>query len=120
MEVKKFEALGSENNLLNITKIEFLKEIFELLSNSPKIFGYEIVSTYFNPKDETILINIDNKIEDSSVIKLDVSDLGIEIGNVECDEETGDIIEFIPKSNLNTEITKNLKDQRKNIDKYNL
>lgn len=61
-----------------------------------------------------------NIYSDSKIIKLDLSDLGIEIGNAEWNEDEEEFGDFIPEINLDSEMTKHVKLYKKDLGKYNV
>jgi hypothetical protein len=125
MNIKTFEAYkyrGPELNKLHREK--FIEELNDAFTDS-KLFGYTVNgSTYFN-RDEILWLHIDKdeddgSYSDSKIIKLDLSDLGIEIGNAEWNDDTEEYDEFIPELNLDTDITKQIKKYKQDIHKFNV
>ena len=78
-------------------------------------------TTYF-PKDEILWLHIEKREgnNDYKIIKLDLSDLGIEIGNAEWNEDSDDFDEFQPELNLDTDITKRIKAYKNTLGKFNI
>lgn len=124
MEIKKFEAyIGIEPELMKVTRKEFIEGMIDIFIDA-KICGYEVNGTsYYRDKEEVWLFcdkKEGNAYVDDKVIKLDISDLGIEIGSSEWNDEKEEFGEFIPEVNLDTDVTKQVKNFRKNIGKYNV
>jgi len=125
MEIKKFETYTYRGpELLKLTRKNVIEEIVDFLADG-KIFGYNINGpTYFNV-DEVLWIHIDKEDEngkwiDNKILKLDLSDVGIEIGTAKWNDDTEDFEEFIPELNLDTDITKKVKKFKKNIKNFNV
>lgn len=124
MEIKKFEAyIGTEPELMKVTRKEFIEGMIDIFIDA-KICGYEVNGTHYYRDKEEVWFFCDKKegnaYVDDKVIKLDLSDLGIEIGSSEWDDEKEEFGEFIPEVNLDTDVTKQVKNFRKNIGKYNV
>ena len=124
MEIKKFEAYKYKGPaLLKLKRKDILDAINDRLADG-EIFGYNINGTTFFLKDEILWIQITKQDDignwDDKIIKIDLSDVGIEIGSAEWDDEEEEYKEFIPEINLDTDITKQLKTFKKDIKKYNV
>jgi hypothetical protein len=127
MEIKKFEAYNYTGKDLNsINRSGVLRGIVNLLSESEKIFDYEILGTMYEPEKEILYINLIKEtrpfsnVENDKVLKIDFSDLGIEIGQMPYDVEKDSEGEFIPERNLDTEQIKQMKTYKKDLKNYNL
>jgi len=119
MEIKKFEAYNYRGKELDvINRKEFLAEVYSQFE-SGKFLGYDINGTAYESNDEVLYIYVD-KDGVGKVIKLDFSDLGIEIGNQEWNEEKEDMDDFQPERNLDTTETKQIKSYKKDIKNYNI
>lgn len=119
MEIKKFEAYNYRGiPLMSIDRKKFIEEFIDTFMDQ-KMFGYKVVGMTNDTENEIIYIDIESNA-DSKTIKLDFSDLGIEIGSREWNEDEEDMDEFVPEINLDTEITKQMKNYKKTINKYNL
>ena len=118
MEVKKFEAYVYRGpKLENLNRKQFLDGLIDIFTDS-NFFGYTSNGTSFDTINEILYIYIDKDTADSKVIKLDLSDLGIEIGTQDwINDEPG---EFHPEVNLDTETTKQMKTYRNDIKKFNI
>jgi hypothetical protein len=124
MEIKKFEAYtynGKDFDTIN--RKEFIDEIIDVFADS-EICGYDCVGTAFSPNDEILYLHMnkyhESKLPDFKVIKLDLSDMGIEFGTQDFDDEKEEMGEFVPEVNLDTDITKQVKNYKKSIGSYNL
>lgn len=131
MEIKKFEALSyKQKTLTTINRKDFISLLRDYLTDF-KVLGYECSGTSYD--DEVLLLHVDkfstnqsgiNKHLDSKVIRLDFSEMGIEIGSMNSEDD--DI--FIPQVSLddqtNIELRKELKDKakdlKKNTQKFNI
>ena len=125
MEIKKFEAYAYRGPaLLKLTRKNAIEGIIDNLADG-QIYGYNINgSTYFN-NDEILWIHLDKSDEkgkwiDDKIIKIDFSDVGIEIGNAKWNDDKEEFDEFIPELNLDTDITKQIKTLKKDMNKYNI
>jgi len=124
MEIKKFEALKYRGKDFDtITRNEFIEEFVDAFTDS-KICGYECVGSSYSPNDEILYLHMnkfhDSKNPDFKVIKLDLSDMGIEFGTQEFDDEIEEMGEFVSEVNLDGEITKQVKNYKNDIRKYNI
>jgi len=125
MEIKKFEAYTYKGpTLKNAGRKKVLEHIIDIIGDENQICEYETNSIMYSLVDETLFLMADkkegDKYVDSTVIKLDFSDMGIEIGNMEWNDDKEEFEDFIPEVNLDTDITKQLKDYKKNIKNYNV
>jgi len=128
MEIQKFEAYVYKYKgpgLDKITRKEFIEEIWADAFQNLKICGYEVSSVSYDSRSEEIFLlvdNIDNPITTGpqKVIKLDVSDMGIEIGTQEWDEDEEDYKSFIPEISLDSNTTKQIKSYKKDINNFNV
>ena len=130
MEIQKFEAYTYKGpDLDKISRQEFIDEIWSDVFQDQKICGYEVSSVSYDPRSEEIFLLVD-KINNpittglQKVIKLDVSDMGIEIGTIEWDDKKEEYKDFIPEISLDDDIhkdlSKNAKTLRRDIKKYNI
>ena len=121
IDVKKFEAYRYRGpELTKVTREQFIEEFIDMLIDQ-KICGYEINGTiYYHNTGELLLICQNQDSKDDKMIKLDLSDMGIEIGMAEWNEDEEDFDDFVTEVNLDTDITKHVKDYKKNIKKYNI
>lgn len=124
MEVKKFEAYHYKGPTIDkIDRKKFLDEIYDLFSDG-QFIGYDINGTSYKPEEEVLYIYLakkeSNGVFENRVIKLDFSDLGIEIGSQEWNEEKEEYDEFIPEINLDTEQIKQMKDFKRSTKNYNI
>lgn len=121
MEIKKFEAYNYRGpELTKVSREQFIHEFVDLFMEQ-KICGYEINGTTYNSNFGELWLHCDKQNSDEyKIIKLDLSDMGIEIGSAEWNDDTEEFDEFIPEVNLDTNITKQIKSYKKNIGKYNL
>jgi len=124
MEIKKFEAYNySGLSLRKASRKIIIDELIDILTDA-KIYGYESNGITYNSKDEILWLHVDKKENgkyiDDLIIKLDLSDMGIEIGTAEWGDDKEEFGEFVPEVNLDTDITKQLKNYKKNIKNYNL
>jgi len=123
MEIKKFEAYNYRGpSLKEVDRQQFLGEFIDIFVGS-NICDYNIGGSSYDAKNEVVLFFADKEVNgkyvDHTVIKLDLSDLGIEFGKAEWNDETEEFEEFIPEVNLDSDITKQVKDFRGNIEKFN-
>lgn len=132
MEIQKFEAYKYKGKpLMSIDRKSFISELIDSFMDQ-KLFGYEVTGMSNDIEDEIIYIDIENgSTGDYKTIKLDFSDLGIEIGTRDFDEEKEDMGDFVPQINLDTPYAKKVKDfsnplrkeyniLKKGSEKYNL
>lgn len=124
MEIKKFEAYNYRGPALkDMTRQVIIEELVSSLTGE-KFIGYEVNGTTYFHQDEVAWLHIDKeengKYLDSKILKIDLSDLGIEIGTAEWNSDEEEFGEFIPELNLDTETTKQMKNYKKTIKKFNL
>lgn len=124
MEIKKFEAYtyrGPEIGKLN--RKNFIDEFIDTFTGQ-KLFGYEVGGTSYYPNKEILWLHIDKqvggKVSDDKIIKLDLSDLGIEIGTAKWNDDKDEFYEFQPELNLDTDITKRIKAYKNTLGKFNI
>lgn len=124
MEIKKFEAYNySGPALKDMTRKAIIEELIDSLTGE-KFIGYEIGGSQYNLNDEVAWFFLDKeengKVIDSKILKFDFSDLGIEIGTAKWNDDKEEFGDFIPDLNLDTEITKQMKNYKKDLGKYNV
>jgi len=127
MEIKKFEAYNYRGkDLDNIDRAHLIEEIRGQFEDG-KFCGYDINGSMYEPDKEQFYIyltkepNVGRTIDSiNKVLKLDFSDLGIEIGTQGWNDELEEMDEFVPERNLDTEQTKQIKNYKKDINKYNI
>jgi hypothetical protein len=124
MEIKKFEAYNYKGpTLKSVNRKQFIELLIDELTDA-KIGDYESNGTSYNLKDEILYLFMDKKVGDKYVddlvVSLDLSDLGIEIGMMEWDDDKEDFKEFVPEINLDSDVTKQLKRIKKDSKKFNL
>jgi len=120
MEIKKFEAYVYKGKpLLSINRKEFIEELVDMLTDQ-KICGYEVVGASINDDDNIYLEVTNENLKDNKVIKLDLSDIGIEIGTRGWNEDEEDFEEFVPEVNLDTDSIKKMKSYKSTINKFNV
>ena len=130
MEIQKFEAYSYKGKpLMSIDRKSFISELIDSFMDQ-KLFGYEVNGMSNDTENEIIYIDMDNySTGDYKTIKLDFSDLGIEIGTRDWNED--DVADFVPQINLDTPYAKKVKDfstplrkeytiLKKGSEKYNL
>ena len=121
MNIKKFEAYTYRGPAIDkIDRKGFLEEIFGQFEDG-KFIDYDINGTMYSPKEETLFIfltKLNGVAWDNKVVKLDFSDLGIEIGNIDSEESEPE--DFVPEINLDSEQTKQMKSYKNDIKKYNV
>ena len=122
MEIKKFEAYTYRGPaLMSVKKRDVIDAISDIITGE-KMFGYDIDGTSTFDQKEELLLHLNKEVNGkyfNKTIKLDVSDMGIEIGDAIYDED-GEFIEFIPELNLDTDVTKQIKNLKKDMNKYNI
>lgn len=119
MEIKKFEAIKYRGpELKNLKRKDFIEQLSETLIDG-NFFGYVVNGTTYFSDDEILWLHADKENSDGKIIKLDLSNLGIEIGTAEWNESEEEFGEFIPEVNLGI-VTKDIKDFKKDIKKYNV
>ena len=124
MEIKKFEAYNYRGPAIGkLNRNTFIEEFTDIFTDQ-KLFDYEVTSTTYFPKEEILWLHLDKQIggkySDSKIIKLDLSDLGIEIGTAEWNDDEDDYDEFQPELNLDTDITKRIKAYKNTLGKFNI
>lgn len=125
MEIKRFEAYNYRGPEIDkIDRKKFLEELHGQFT-AGNFIGYEISGTMYHENEEVLYIYLSEKrskgiIYENKVIKLDFSDLGIEIGTQEWNEEKEEYEEFIPEISLNTDEIKQMKNFKSDTKKYNL
>jgi len=127
MEIKKFEAYKYKyrGKGLDVNRKEFLEEMWSFFEEGD-ILGYEIISTAYIESKEILMLFLNKQdangeyTENEKVIQLDFSDMGIEIGTMKWNKELEDYEEFVPEANLDTQETKQIKNYKKDIRKYNI
>jgi hypothetical protein len=123
MEIKKFEAYNYKGkDLDSINREEFLTELYSMFEGE-KICGYDINGTSWYSEKEILFLHVDKKVGEkyeSKVIQLDFSDLGIEFGSLEWNDDTEDFEDFESEKNLDTEMSKQMKSYKKDIKSYNI
>ena len=125
MKIQKFEAYKYRCKKLDvINRKDFLNEISSVFSS--EMFGFQNTGTSYDPNEEIIKIYLhDYETGEELTIKMDLSDIGIEIGKMEWynEEQMNDDDElgvFIPKRNLDNPITIAYKNQKKDVKKFNV
>jgi len=125
MEIQKFEAYKYRGKKLDvINRKEFINEISDIFAS--EMFGYNNNGTSYYPDLETLNIYLHNdETGEDRTIKLDLSDMGIEIGHTDWyDEEEAenhdDLGVFVPERNLDLPITKAYKSQKGDMNKFNI
>lgn len=120
-EIKKFEAYRGKG--LKANREDFLHEFMDIFTDQ-KILGYEISGCMFSPNEEILYLILSEENYQYTgvdrVIKLDLSDVGIEIGTMKFNEDEEEYEDFIPNINLDTEVTKQIKNYKKDIKKFNV
>lgn len=124
MEIKKFEAYTYRGPVISkLDRNTFIENLIDTFTDQ-KLFDYEVTSTTYFPKDEILWLHIDKEIggkySDAKIIKLDLSDLGIEIGTAEWNDDEDDFDDFQPELNLDTDITKRIKAYKNTLGKFNI
>lgn len=122
MEIKKFEAYqyGYRGSGIKSDRKEFIREMIDCFVDS-NLLGFSVTGTEYHPNDEILYLDLFNEnTKEESCIKLDLSDLGIEIGKRKFDENTEEMGDFQVISNLDTDSIKHIKDYKKTKNKYNV
>lgn len=126
MEIKKFEAYkyGYKGKGLQSNRKQFLEEFVDMFTDRD-ILGWEITGTSYNLEEEKFWLTLSKKDKkgeytDGKSIQLDLSDMGIEIGEMPWNDETEDYDDFIPEISLDTDQTKQMKNFKKDTKNYNL
>lgn len=117
MEVKKFEAYqyGYRGKGIKSNRKEFIEEFIDMLMDQ-NILGTQVSGSEYRINDEILYLECEN----GYTIKLDLSDMGIEIGTREWNGDKEEFDEFIPEVNLDTDTTKQMKHYKKSIKNYNI
>jgi len=120
MDIKKFEAYTYKGKGLDtINRKEFLDTLRDIFTES--MFGYNNNGTYYDPELEELRIYLFNdETKEEKTIKLDFSDMGIEIGHPIWSEDDEEEEQFIPERNLDDDITQEYKKQKKDTNKFNV
>ena len=118
-EIKKFEAYSYRGKGLKSNRKEILDEIIDVFADS-KILDYEISGTMFEIKNEILYLFLWNENNEEIILKLDLSDMGIEIGTMKYNEDKDEYEDFIPQIDLNSNITKQIKNYKSDIKKFNV
>jgi hypothetical protein len=120
MEIQKFEAYTYRGKGIKSNRNEVIHEIIDCFTDN-SILGMEVSGTEYHLKDEILYLELWNKDGDiNKTLKIDLSDIGIEIGTREWNEKTEEFDDFIPEVNLDTDITKQMKSYKKSIKNYNI
>lgn len=124
MEIKKFEAYTYRGpGLMNMNREQIIEQIIDNLTDA-KIGDYECNGTSYYSATGELWLHCDKKVGDKyvdfKIIKLDMSDMGIEIGTAEWNDDEEEYEDFIPEVNLDTDMTKQIKSYKKDIKGYNL
>ena len=124
MEIQKFEAYTYNGpSLKNVNRKQFIEELMDTFTDI-KICDYEASGTMYKLNDEVLYIFTDKKVGDkyvdSTTIKLDFSDMGIEFGSMEWNDNKEEFEEFVAEINLDTETTKQMKDYKQSVKNYNV
>lgn len=124
MEIQKFEAYTYKGpTLKKLTRDKVIEAIRDHFIDA-RFADYTVDGDMFNFKDEILYLfaskDVNGKSVDNTVVKLDLSDLGIEIGDLKWNDETEEYVDFVPEINLDTDITKQIKSYKKDINKYNV
>ena len=119
-EIKKFEAYTYRGKGLKSNRKEILDEIIDIFPDS-KILDYEISGTMFETKNEILYLFLwkENNNEEK-ILKLDLSDMGIEIGTMKYNEDEDEYEDFIPQIDLTSNTTKQIKNYKSDIQKFNV
>jgi len=120
MEIRKFEAFNYRNpKLKDLTRKDFIEQLSESFIDR-EFFGYTVNGSTFFSNDEVLWLHMDKKGFDDKIIKLDFSDLGIEIGGAIWDEKEEEYGKFEPEINLDTDSIKKMKSYKSTTDKFNV
>jgi len=119
MKIKKFNE-----NIENMRRKDIIDEILSKFEEGT-FLNHDINGISFDRNNEILYIHIDKKDKNGNysnfkVVKLDLSDIGIEIGKQEWNDDKEDFEEFIPLINLDTNYTKQAKEFKKEIKNYNI
>ena len=125
MEIQKFEAYKYRGKKLDaINRKEFITDLNDMFISD--IFGYNNNGTSYHPDSETLEIYLhNNETGEDKTIKLDFSDMGIEIGHTDWYDEDDafdhdDLGPFVVERNLDEDITKAYKSQKNDMNKFNI
>jgi len=133
MEIKKFEAYRGPD-LMNLNRDKFINELIDLFTDC-EIFGYTSNGTSYTTDEEILIVYLTKEVKPgkfvNKAVKLDLSNLGIEIGTQEFDDEKEDFNDFIPEINLDTPYAHKVKEFseplrkeyvpiKKNVGKFNI
>lgn len=124
MKIVKFNEARNMPNIKSLSRKNVIDGLIDMLSDQ-EFFGYECVGTTFETRNEILYLHLSKKVGDEytdndKVLKLDLSDIGIEIGIMPFNDETEEFDEFIPELNLDTKLTKPIRDYKGNIKKFNI
>ena len=120
MKVKTFEAYNYRGKDLDSIDRAHLIEEINCQFESGKFCGYDINGLMYEPEKEILYIYLSKEPQVNKVLKLDFSDLGIEIGQFPYDEELDEEGEFVPERNLDTDQIKQMKTFKKDLKNYNV
>ena len=133
MEIQKFEAYRGPD-IMNLDRNKVIEEIIDLFTDC-ELFGYKSNGTTFYTDEEVLIVYLNKEVKRGKFIekalKLDLSNLGIEIGTQEFDGDTEEFKDFVPEVNLDTpyahkvrEISEPLRKEfipiKKNVNKFNV
>jgi hypothetical protein len=123
MEIQKFEAYTYKGpTLLKLTRKEVIEQLIDNLTNG-NFGGYECNGSSYNINEEWVMLYLDKIVDGKSVdykaLKLDFSDMGIEIGKTTWDDKTEED-GFIPEINLDTDSIKKMKSYKTTLNKFNI
>jgi hypothetical protein len=124
MEIQKFEAYKYKGpTLKTVNRKQFIEQITDIFTDI-KICDYDVCIMSYSLVDETMFLSADkkngDKYVDNFIIKLDLSDMGIEFGSMKWNDDEEDFEDFIPEVNLDTDTTKQMKSYRQTLGKYNV
>lgn len=127
MKVKTFEAYNYRGkDLDNIDRAHLIEEIRGQFEDG-KFCGYDINGSMYEPDKELFYVYLTKELNVgrtigpiNKVLKLDFSDLGIEIGTQEWNDELEEMDEFVPERNLDTDQIKQMKTFKKDLKNYNV
>ena len=119
MEIKKFEAFKYRGPaLMNANRQDVIKQIADSFLDND-LFGYTCNGTRYDSTDEVLYLYLDDENE-NKVLRLDLSDMGIEIGILPYDKKLDTELDFVSEINLDTTQTKFFKNYKKDMNKFNL
>lgn len=124
MKIQKFEAYkyAYRGKGLKSNREDFMQELIDNIGDGD-ILGYTIVGMEYIFNDEILYLELSDEKNNSKTIKtikLDLSDVGIEIGTRDYDPHKEEFEEFVPEVNLDTDQIKQMKSYKKSIKNYNL